>query len=108
MLGEWILEVRSFRDFRQEIFLKDENKQPLDLNGWFAKIEVAHDDGLIVWSTATNHFSIPAPSTQGKLVLTVVQAEILTLPFEWANFSFYAGASEAEIDFICERKIHRI
>jgi hypothetical protein len=107
-LGQWTLQLETFRNHTTEIVMKDEAGASLNLSGWFAKIEVAHDDGVIVWSTATGHFMIPTPTTQGKLILSVSKTEIAALPFDWANFSFFAGADAASADLIYQGKARRI
>lgn len=107
MLGQWTIELQDFRDHVTEIILKDEAGVPLNIGGWFVKFDIVHDDGTITWSTVTGHIAIPTPSTNGKLVLTVPKAEILVMPFGWANFSFYAGAAAGSEDLIYQGKAKR-
>lgn len=101
-MGQWTLEFQTFRDHETELVLKDEDGVPLDIDGWFIKFEVVHDDGTITWSTDTDHVEILSPTTNGKAKLTVSKAEIADLPFTWAAFKFFAGADEANPDQIYE------
>lgn len=101
-MGQWVLELQTFRDHETEIVLKDEAGDPLDIDGWFIKFEAVHDDGTETWSTVTGHVEILSPTADGKAKLTVPKAEIADLPFEWAAFKFYAGADADNPDLIYE------
>ena len=101
-MGQWVLELQTFRDHETEIVLKDENSAPLNIASWFIKFEVVHDDGSVTWSTVTGHVAILAPTTNGRAKLTVPKAEIATLPFEWAAFKFFAGPDAGNPDLIYE------
>lgn len=105
-MGEWTPEFESFRDFEGEIYLKDENNQPINLTGWFAKFQVTYDGGEIVWSTASGHLTTPA---LGVLAYKVTKAEILALPaFKWATFEFFAGANANNLDLLYVTKARRV
>ncbi|MCC6328986.1 MAG: hypothetical protein IT174_10750 [Acidobacteria bacterium] len=106
-MGQWTLELQTFRDHVTEIVLKDENGIPLDVSGWFLKVDIEHTDGTITWSSVTGHIVIAAPTSDGKATLTVTKTEIATLPFDWAAFSFYAGANAGNPDLIYEGKAKR-
>lgn len=107
-MGQWTLEFQTFRDHVTDFVLKDENGVPLNIAGWFLKIDVEHDDGTLSYSTATGHIVIGSPTTAGKATFTLPKAEIADLPFDWAAFSFFAGASSAQADLIYEGKAHRV
>ena len=107
MLGQWTLNLESFRDYTTELTLKDESGNPLNLGGYFLKFEVIHDDGTIEWSTDTDHIEIQSPATNGKLVLTVPKSEIVELPFDWANFRFFCGADADNPELVYEGKVSR-
>lgn len=106
-LGRWTIELQSFRDHVAPLTFKDEAGTPLNLNGWFVKIEVTHDEGVLTWSTATGHFAIASPTTLGKVTLTVPKAEIAAAAalFKWAGFELFAGADANNLDLIYSGKV---
>lgn len=110
MLGQWTLELQSFRDYSGRVVLKDESGTQLLLAGWFVKYEIVHDDGSIIWSTDTSHVQIELEVLTGKstIILNVPKAEIVALPFDWAVFKFYASADPANPDLLYEGKVKRI
>lgn len=110
MLGQWTLELQTFRDYSGQVVLKDETGTQLSLSGWFVQYEIVHDDGSIIWSTDTGHVAILIDFLTGKgtIILTVPKTEIATLPFDWAVFKFYASADPANPDLLYEGKVKRI
>lgn len=106
MLGQWTLNLETFRDYTTELTLKDESGNPLNLSGYFLKFEIIHDDGIVEWSTETDHLQIQSPTTDGKAILTVPKSEIADLPFDWANFRFFVGADEDNPELVYEGKVN--
>lgn len=106
-MGQWTLELQTFRDFETEVEMLDENESPLNIAGWFFKYEIVHDEGTVTWSTTSGHVTILTPTTNGKAKLAVPKAEFASLPFEWAVFKFFAGPDAANPDEIYVGKASR-